>query len=113
MDDLQARCAICGIARDEKACWAEQGKGPKVCPTLRKGEVVANVMQKYKQEEIGEFARQASIQESSRYINREETPHVLHPVKPRVQEICEFVHSMGYRKLGLAFCGGLTPKRPS
>ena len=29
------------------------------------------------------------------------------PVKPRMLEICEFAHKMGYRRLGLAFCGGL------
>jgi len=33
--------------------------------------------------------------------------NVLHPVKPRVQEICEFARKMGYRKLGIAFCAGL------
>lgn len=107
MDDLQARCAICAIARDEKACRSESGKGPKFCPTLLQGEVVGTAMEKYKQAEIAEFARQSSIQESSCYVNREETPHVLHPVKPRVQEICEFAHRMGYRRLGLAFCEGL------
>jgi uncharacterized metal-binding protein len=35
------------------------------------------------------------------------TPYVLHPVKPRVQETCEFAQKMGYKKLGIAFCGGL------
>jgi uncharacterized metal-binding protein len=31
----------------------------------------------------------------------------MHPVKPRVQEICEFAHKMGYKKIGVAFCAGL------
>jgi len=35
---------------------------------------------------------------------------VLHPVKPRVQEICEFAKKMGYHKLGIAFCAGLHPE---
>ena len=107
MDDLQVRCAICAIAREEKACRTENGKGPKFCPTLHKGEVVSESIRKYEQEEFADFARQASIQESSCYINREDIPHVLHPVKTRVQEICEFAHRMGYHKLGLAFCAGL------
>lgn len=107
MDVTQAQCAICAIAREERACRKQDGKGPKFCPTLIKGDQIAAAMQKYDQPEIAEFARQASIQEGSCYIHREETPHVLHPVKPRIQEICEFANRMGYHKLGLAFCGGL------
>jgi uncharacterized metal-binding protein len=49
----------------------------------------------------------ASIQEGECYINREKKPYTLHPAKPRVQEICEFANKMKYRKLGIAFCGGL------
>ena len=41
------------------------------------------------------------------YTNRHVKPYVLHPVKPRVQEICEFANKMGYKKLGIAFCAGL------
>ena len=49
----------------------------------------------------------ASIQEAECYINRHIKPYVLHPVKPRVQEICEFANKMRYNKLGIAFCAGL------
>jgi uncharacterized metal-binding protein len=31
----------------------------------------------------------------------------MHPVKPRIQEVCEFAKRMGYEKLGLIFCVGL------
>ena len=34
-------------------------------------------------------------------------PYLRHPIKPRVQETCEFAHRMGYQKLGVAFCAGL------
>jgi len=57
--------------------------------------------------DIREFARQASIQESSCYAGREQKPYVLHPTKPRIQEICEFAQRMGYNRLGLAYCVGL------
>jgi uncharacterized metal-binding protein len=30
------------------------------------------------------------------------------PTKSRVEELIEFAHRMGYRKLGVAFCGALT-----
>jgi len=41
----------------------------------------------------------ASIQESECYSNRDIQPYVSHPVKPRVQEICEFAEKMGYQKV--------------
>ena len=62
----------------------------------------------YEAPEIWEFARQASIQEGECYENRKENPFVLEPTKTRIIEICEFAHKMGYRRLGLAFCAGLT-----
>jgi uncharacterized metal-binding protein len=34
-------------------------------------------------------------------------PYIFHPVKPRVQETCEFAQKMGYKKIGVAFCMGL------
>ena len=49
----------------------------------------------------------ASIQEGECYINRDKSPFILHPAKPRVQEICEFAHRMNFKRLGIAFCGGL------
>ena len=52
----------------------------------------------------------ASIQEAECYTNRHIKPYVLHPVKPRVQEVCEFAKKMNYRKLGIAFCAGLYPE---
>jgi uncharacterized metal-binding protein len=54
-----------------------------------------------------EFARQASIQEAECYIHRDRKPFVVHPVKPRLQEIIEFAHKMKYRRLGIVFCDGL------
>lgn len=101
-------CANCKIDRGEKVCLVEGGKGPKFCPTLNKEDVVTEAMSEYEKEEIGEFARQASVQEGECYANREIKPYTKFPVKPRVQEICEFAKKMGYKKLGIAFCIGLT-----
>jgi uncharacterized metal-binding protein len=55
-----------------------------------------------------EFARQASRQEAECYANRHQRPYVMQPTKTRIVEICEFAERMGYRKLGLAFCIGLS-----
>ncbi len=49
----------------------------------------------------------ASIQEGECYAHRHIKPYVSHPVKPRVQEICEFAKKMDFKRLGIAFCIGL------
>jgi len=85
----------------------EKGSGPEFCPTKDYENTVKRAVKEYEKPEIREFARMASIQEAECYSNRHIKPYVLHPVKPRVQEICEFAKKMGYRKLGIAFCAGL------
>jgi uncharacterized metal-binding protein len=103
-----SRCADCRIDKQEKACLVEGGKGPKFCPTLNREDVVTGAMAEYQKKGIRELARQASIQEGECYANREIKPYTKSPVKPRVQEICEFAKKMGYKRLGIAFCTGLT-----
>jgi uncharacterized metal-binding protein len=66
-----------------------------------------NLFAEYQIPEIHEFARQASLQEASCYIQRDREPALHFAVKPRLQEIIEFAKRMNYQRLGLAFCGGL------
>ncbi len=101
----QGKCALCKVA--DKVCRAPGGKGPAFCSTLLYGEALAKAAAEYEKPDIHEFARQASIQEAECYIDRTAQPPYRYPVKPRVQEMIEFARKMGYRKLGLAFCGGL------
>jgi uncharacterized metal-binding protein len=103
---MDSSCATCKIVR--KICRTPEGKGPKNCPTLNEGAVIDQARDEYEKEEIREFARLASVQEGECYANRDQKPYVLHPVKPRMVEIMEFAQKMNYRKIGLAFCGGLT-----
>jgi len=102
-----ACCADCTIRVREKSCLNPTGKGIKGCPTLNKEALVEESRQEYNKKEVGEFARQASIQEGECYAGRDRKPFRLHPTKPRIQEICEFAHKMGYTRLGLAYCDGL------
>ena len=99
------RCAECSVK--ERACDVENGQSPAFCPTKNKSDVVEQANREYGKEDIGKFAKMASIQEGQCYSNRHIKPYVSHPVKPRVQEICEFAKKMDYRKLGIAFCEGL------
>ena len=108
MEETYSACARCGIDPRERICISEDGKGPPFCPTLNRGEVVEEAVKVYEEcEWVKEFARQASIQEAECYAQRGTKPYVRRPVKPRLQEICEFAHKMGYKRIGLAFCVGL------
>ena len=104
-DKREPQCALCSVK--EKACRVEGGDGPEFCPTENERAAIEEAVKEYEKPEIREFARMASIQEAECYANKDVKPYVLHPVKPRVQEICEFANKMGYTKLGIAFCAGL------
>jgi uncharacterized metal-binding protein len=105
MEFVKPECAKCGIK--DKICHSPEGRGPAFCPTLHRKESIVKANEEYTKPEILKFAYEASVQEGECYINRGVKPYVLHPTKPRVQEVCEFAQKMGYRKLGIAFCSGL------
>jgi uncharacterized metal-binding protein len=100
-------CAGCPIPVRGRACIVPQGKGSKGCPTAGGKELVAAARKHYKKKATREFARQASIQEGECYAGRNKKPYIMHPTKPRIQEICEFARKMRYKRLGLVFCAGL------
>lgn len=106
--ETSPECARCSVK--DRICMAAEGKGPESCPTLHRREIIEQAVKEYDKPGIHEFARMASIQESECYSHRHIQPYVFHPVKPRVQEVCEFAQKMGYRKLGIAFCVGLHPE---
>jgi len=105
---IYADCADCSLPQRDRICLTPKGKGSKGCPTLGKKKLLEKAKKAYDPPEVMEFARQASIQEGECYIGRTERPFVLHPAKPRILEICEFSRRMGYKRLGLAFCSGLS-----
>ena len=108
--NAEAQCAKCQApTMEERVCTNEKGKGKNVrgCPTVSKKTLLARAVKEYQKKDVHEFARNASIQEGECYAGREKKPYVMHPVKPRIVEICEFAEKMGYKKLGLVFCGGL------
>ncbi len=105
METTKSECAKCGIK--DKICQSPDGQGPTFCPTLYRNELVEKANREYTEPDILKFAHEASVQEGECYINRNVKPYILHPTKPRVQEICEFAQKMDYKKLGIAFCGGL------
>ncbi len=103
--DVRPGCAMCSV--EDRICETEEGKGPVFCPTKNYKTVIEKALHEYEKPEIKKFAQMASLQEGECYADRNIRPYVMHPVKPRVQEVCEFAHKMEYARLGIAFCGGL------
>ena len=100
-------CAKCSLKRTEKICRVQGGRAPKFCPTINSEQVIQETLKKYQEPANREFALQASKQEASCYMNRDQKPYILQPAKTRIQELYEFAKRMHYQRLGLAFCGGL------
>jgi len=98
------QCADCNL--EKRICSQEDGKGPGYCPTINMADVVEASLEVYGSPEIKEFAHNATIQEGECYVNRD-NPQARYAIKPRIQETIEFAHKMGYKRLGIAFCGGL------
>jgi uncharacterized metal-binding protein len=67
-------------------------------------EVYGAAMAEYDKREVKEFARLASVQEFQCY---ERLPDGLRTKLPRIEELIQFARKCGYKKLGLAHCGGL------
>jgi uncharacterized metal-binding protein len=103
------RCAKCPT----KVCAPPIGssevlpleKAPAFCPMKNMPEVIKGSLDKYQNPDVREFARQASIQEFECYEN---TPEGFRTKNPRILELIQFSKKMGYQKLGIAFCAGLT-----
>ena len=106
MDKIECSCAKCAVG--EKLCRSETGTGPVWCPTKEQGGAVEEALKDYEDPSVKEFARVASVQEGACYANRDVKPFVAYPSKTRLEEIIEFSQRMGYHKLGLVFCTGLT-----
>ena len=100
-------CNCAGCTLSDRVCRVPGGKSPAWCPTTTQETIVAEAVRDYADPDVAEFARVASIQEGACYANRDERPYVMQPMKTRLQELIEFSHRMGYKRLGLAFCGGL------
>lgn len=97
-------CAKCpGVVCNSAAFM----KGPENCPTQIEADVIEKTRSRYKEPEVAEFARQASIVEGEAYMKTPWAPDTLSTVTTRLEEIINFARKMGYKRLGVAFCIGL------
>lgn len=100
-----ADCANCMF--DKRLCRVPGGDHLENCATLQCAQQAREALQEYEKPSIHAFAAQASRQERACYGQVPGQPGARQPLKPRILETMEFCQRMGYRKLGLAFCGGL------
>ena len=106
MAQNEGKCALC-MVKTRYCRNKEEGSAPTFCSTKLYPEAIAKAVAEYANPDIHKVVRNASLQEAECYVDRTATPRYKFPVKPRVQEIIEFSRKMGYKKLGVAFCGGL------
>ncbi len=82
-------------------------EGPANCPRHVMPDVIKKATEQCFSPEFRDFALQASRQEGSGYLRLPHAPDGPSPVKSRLEEIMEFAGRMGYRRLGVAYCGGV------
>jgi len=101
-DDLITQCSLCA----KRVCSSEHtDEALDTCPMVTSKDVLEGALAKYAKPEFFDFARNASIQEAECHG---QTPFGKTMIHPRVEETYLFAKKMGYKKLGLAFCMGLS-----
>ena len=103
-------CAHCPVRacenRGQKETAAPSlGKAPANCPMKLMPDVFTAAAQEYEKPGVKEFARTASVQEFQCY---ERLRDGLRTRLPRIEETVQFARKCGYKRLGLAYCGGLS-----
>jgi uncharacterized metal-binding protein len=95
----------CAQCRNVACTTEDADQRPANCPIKTKRAVIEAALAEYAKPAIKAFARQAAIQEFECYMP---LPEGMTPRNPRVEEIAQFAKKMGFKKLGIAFCGGLS-----
>lgn len=106
---MEGQCAFCGMSNQVRICKTPQGegKGPPFCSTLLYPECLAAAQEQYQSERLHTFAVNSAKNERGCYDCSTETAWLPKPVKCRIEETIDFCKSMGYKKIGFAFCGAL------
>lgn len=79
-------------------------KLPDFCPMKLMPGAFTEAAAEYNKPAVREFARLASVQEFQCF---ERLPDGIRAKLPRIEELIQFARKCGYKKLGIAHCGGL------
>lgn len=80
---------------------------PGICPSITEAELIKSMLKEYGKDDLTEFARIASILEGLSYY-RTDWSEAPSPQTTRLEEIIRFATMMDYKRLGIAFCVGLS-----
>ncbi|MEM2810960.1 MAG: DUF1847 domain-containing protein [Candidatus Korarchaeum sp.] len=87
------KCALCRV----KNCYSNPPEVPNYCPIKAYPEVIARAMRGYESEEVRKMHEAASKIEKDGYC-----------FWPRLREVAEFAERLGFKRIGIAFCIGLS-----
>lgn len=104
---LCAKCPVqaCHPHGPIESTHVDMDSAPPFCPMKLNANALDKASHEYRKESVGEFARQASIQESECYERID--GNKIRTKFPRIEETIQFARKMNYKKLGIVFCGGL------
>ncbi|RLG40732.1 MAG: hypothetical protein DRO05_05685 [Thermoproteota archaeon] len=97
-------CAKCVQVYCRKGGWKVE-ELPDFCPMKTKGEIIRKALEKYKEEENRLLYLNSTITEQRAY---QMVRGRIIGVRPRLLEIIKFSEMMGWKRLGVAFCTGLS-----
>jgi len=78
---------------------------PDFCPMKSMGDIIRKAVEEYSREDVKSIYVPATITEKEAY---EIVRGKRIPVRPRIRELVEFAKKIGVRKIGIAFCTGLS-----
>ncbi len=83
---------------------------PAFCPIRNSPEKIREILKRYESEEVRRIYPLSVMTERDAYNWREsrEGAAPLMPVRPRVREVAEFCKALGAKRVGIAFCIGLS-----
>lgn len=100
-------CAKCPFSPGDRLCTnQEDGKKPEFCITANHPDLLARAKAEYEDPALHHFAVTAAKLTASGFADVPGTD-ARRAIKPRIQEVAEFCQMMGYKKIGLAFCGAV------
>ncbi|NQT81232.1 MAG: DUF1847 domain-containing protein [Candidatus Aminicenantes bacterium] len=104
----ELKCAECKLKHCTQKI-TDESILPPFCPIKNFKSLIEEVKTRYQAQDIQNFFKQAALTEKEAYDEkaaREEGRIV--PVRPRIKEIAEFSKKIGAKRIGIAFCSGLT-----
>jgi len=100
-------CARCR-AKPCKLQPGERGPLPPDCPITCFAPLVEEVKREYEDKDIFHFFLQSAVTEKECYDPDEARRGRIRPLRPRIREIAEFAHKISAKRIGMAFCAGLS-----